>query len=192
MKTQPRRRSKAWLRFALAASATAGLVLACSGVAEHPIGIVAPSESEDQFGLLANYLDHRCGSLDCHGQVGRNLRIWGCEGMRLDDADIPSCTVSLGGRPTTVAEHQATYRSLVGLEPTVMSLVVEDHGQDPERLTFIRKARGIEPHAGGALIVPGDVQDVCITSWLAGSTNVAACASAFTFPAYPMPDASTD
>jgi hypothetical protein len=180
------------LRFAIAGSTTAALVVACSGVAEQRIGIVAPSEAEGQFGPVANYLDHRCGSLDCHGQMGRNLRIWGCEGMRLQDGDVPSCSLLLGGRPTTVDEHQATYRSLVGLEPTVMSLVVEDHGQQPERLTFVRKARGTESHAGGALIVPGDDQDVCITSWLAGSTNVMACANAFTFPAFPTPDASTD
>jgi hypothetical protein len=171
--------------------AVAGVAAACSGVTQERIGIVAPSESEDQFGPVANFLDHRCGSLDCHGQTGRNLRIWGCEGMRLDPGDISSCSALLGGRPTTVAEHQSTYRSLVGLEPTVMSLVVEDHGQQPERLTFIRKARGTEPHEGGALITPGDDQDVCITSWLAGSTDTMACANAFTFPAFPTPDAST-
>jgi hypothetical protein len=170
----------------------AALIVACASVTEHQIGIVAPSEAEDQFGPVGDFLDHRCGSLDCHGQVGRNLQIWGCEGMRLDPNDIPSCTRLLGGQRTTVAEHQATYRSLVGLEPTVMSLVVLDHGADPERLTFIRKARGIEPHAGGALIVAGDPQDVCITSWLAGSTDTTACANAFNYPAFPVPDASTD
>ena len=50
-----------------------------------------------------------------------------------------------------------------------MSQVVDDHhGEHPELLTFVRKARGTEAHKGGTLITPGDDQDVCITSWLAG------------------------
>src|SRR5689334_13673084 len=89
-------------------------------------------------GLLGPIHDHRCGSLDCHGQPGRNLRIWGCEGMRLSPSDIPECLGGpLGGRRTTPAEHQATFRSLVGLEPSVMSAVVLGGGAHPELLTFV-------------------------------------------------------
>jgi hypothetical protein len=167
------------------------IVAACSGVQEEEIGIDAPSGSEQEFGPVGDYLDHRCGSLDCHGQVGRNLRIWGCEGMRLDPADIPSCNRLVGGRPTTPAEHQATYRSLVGLEPNVMSTVVRGHGKDPLLLTFMRKATGLESHTGGALIVPGDDQYQCIVSWLAGNTSSTECASAISNPKFPMPDASS-
>jgi hypothetical protein len=170
---------------------------ACSGVQEQSIGVDAPSGSEEQFGPVADYLEHRCGSLDCHGQVGRNLRVWGCQGMRLDPNDIPSCNRLIGGNLTTPAEHQATYRSLVGLEPAVMSAVVQGQGQDPELLTFVRKACGIEPHAGGQLITLGDDQYGCITSWLAGNTDATLCVDALTFPAFPdgsapvtLPDSS--
>jgi hypothetical protein len=139
---------------------------------------------------VGDYLDHRCGSLDCHGQVDRNLRIWGCEGMRLDPQSLPSCSPKpVGGGFTTPDEHLATYRSLVGLEPTVMSAVVEGHGAHPELLTFVRKARGLEAHKGGALITPGDDQDVCITSWLAGQTDLNACSNARLYPMFPL-DAS--
>lgn len=170
----------------VAASAAAS----CSSVpADARIGVDAPNESEAQFGIVGDFLDHRCGSLDCHGQTGRNLRIWGCEGMRLDPHAIPVCSAPQGGSQTTTAEHQATYRSLVGLEPTVMSEVVGGHGVHPELLTFVRKARGLETHKGGALIVPGDPQDVCITSWLAGQTEIAACGNAIGFPQFPQ-DAS--
>jgi hypothetical protein len=173
----------------LAIAVMAG-VMASAGCSSVPsdahIGIDEPSGSEAQFGLVANYLDHRCGSLDCHGQIGRNLQIWGCEGMRLDPHDPPLCTVAT----TTPAEHQATYRSLVGLEPTVMSYVASHMGADPELLTFVRKARGTESHKGGTLITPGDVQDQCITSWLAGSTNGMACRAALDFPMFP--DASAE
>jgi hypothetical protein len=172
---------------ALAVMAGARAFAGCASVpSDARIGMDEPSGSEAQFGLVGNFLDHRCGSLDCHGQVGRDLRIWGCEGMRLDPNDSPICTV----KTTTPAEHEATYRSLVGLEPTVMSYVASHMGDDPALLTFVRKARGTESHKGGTLITPGDVQDQCITSWLAGSTNGMACRAALTFPMFP--DASAE
>jgi hypothetical protein len=45
-------------------------------------------------------------------------------------------------------------------------------------LTFIRKARGEERHTGGQLVNAGDDQDNCMTSWLSGTTDTAACANA--------------
>lgn len=181
----------------IAAAGVLGIAHALAGCSTVPsdvsIGLVAPSDSQPEFGPVADFLEHRCGSLDCHGQVGRNLRIWGCEGMRLAPTDVPQCSRQLGGRGTTSAEHEATYQSLVGLEPTVMSAVVEHQGQDPELLTFVRKARGTEAHKGGALITPGDPQDECISSWLAGNTNSIACATAIGFPMFPiLRDASAE
>jgi hypothetical protein len=178
------------------AAAVLAVGASCSSIPDDArIGIIAPDDSVDAFGPVARFLDHRCGSLDCHGQMTRNLRIWGCEGMRLDPNAISQCSRNLGGTDTTNDEIEATYRSLVGLEPTVMSTVVAGHGQHPELLTFVRKARGIESHKGGALITPGDFQDVCITTWLAGENDAnhqSACASAISFPTFPGPDASTD
>ncbi len=172
----------------IAGSALAAL--GCSSVEQSYIGINEPDSSEEGFGPVADYLDHRCGTHDCHGQVGRNLRIWGCNGMRLDPFDVPSCNRLTGGSATNKNEHIATYRSLVGLEPSVMSAVVAGHGRDPGLLTFVRKARGTESHKGGQLITPGDDQDVCITSWLAGSTNTVACSQALGYPVFGTPDAS--
>ncbi|HEY3815788.1 MAG TPA: hypothetical protein VGL81_01395 [Polyangiaceae bacterium] len=135
----------------------------CSSVQNSQIGISAPPYSQASFSVVGDYLENRCGTLDCHGQTGRNLRIWGCEGMRLaPDADPTSCE-----NPTTEEEYEATYRSLVALEPQVMSSVwagCAPYGADggdvyppgtschPELLTFIRKARGTEAHKGGQLI----------------------------------------
>jgi hypothetical protein len=82
----------------------------------------------------------------------------------------------------------------VGLEPSVMSYVVANHGSDPELLTFVRKARGEETHKGNQLIVPGDVQDQCICSWLTGTTNQTACTAAIQYATNvgvaPMPQTS--
>ena len=157
------------LFFALAALALA-LLAACSAApADARIGVHAPDRT--QFDAVGLYLVHRCGSLDCHGSAYRNLRIYGRDGLRLDPKDIPG-----GRRSTTSAELDATYRSVVGLEPVVMSAVVE--GGPPGLLTFVRKARGTESHKGNALIVPGDDQDKCITTWLAGKVDTAACGRA--------------
>jgi hypothetical protein len=163
---------------ALGASALAAW--ACSSApSDSRIGVDAPDRA--QFDDVGNFLDHRCGSLDCHGSAQRNLIIYGCEGLRLDPAAEPGCRTS-GGTDTTAAELDATYRSLVGLEPALMSAVVRGKGEHPEALTLVRKARGSEEHKGGALVVPGDAQDLCIASWLAGSTSTDACAQALTTP----------
>lgn len=156
--------------------AAVAAAIACSTPPEDArIGIDAPDRG--QFDPVGKLMGHRCGSLDCHGSIVRSFRVYGCEGLRLDPNDVPKCRAS-GGTDTTAAELDATYRSLVGLEPAVMTTVVQGKGQHPELLTFIRKARGTENHKGGQIIVPGDLQDTCITSWLAGQTNADACARA--------------
>jgi len=128
------------------------------------------------FDPVHAFLDHRCGSLDCHGTRYRNLRMWGHDGMRLAFGDVP------GASPSTTAEVDATYASIVELEPEVMAAVVADQGAAPERLTFVRKARGTEKHAGGAIITPGDVRDTCIVSLLAVQTDATACYAAVELP----------
>jgi hypothetical protein len=102
--------------------------------------------------------------------------MWGHDGMRLAFGDVP------GASPTTAAEEDATYASIVELEPEIMALVVADHGAAPERLTFVRKARGTEKHAGGAIFTPGDVRDTCILSWLASRTDATSCYAALALP----------
>ena len=168
----------------LSALAVLALGTACWDASQGQTVIDAPDGSEAAFGPVAEYLDHRCGTLDCHGETGRDLRVYGCDGMRLDPDDVPDCV----SEPTTPGEHTATYRSLVGLEPEVMNEVVQGHGAHPELLTFVRKARGTETHKGGQLITPGDVQDTCIVSWLAGATDTSACVQALAFPVFPGVD----
>jgi hypothetical protein len=169
-----------------------GSSLAACSVTQARIGVDAPPEDQFSTQGVGDYLDHRCGTLDCHGQPGRNLRIWGCFGMRLDPKDISSC---ITGTQTTMAEHHATYRSLVGLEPAVMSEVEQGNGANPDLLTFVRKAEGLESHKGGRLITPGDDQEKCIFSWLQSMTDPMACANAAS--GYPIlaaptgPDGST-
>jgi hypothetical protein len=152
------------------------------------IGVDAPSfqqytadDGTMQLTSVSDFMDHRCGSLDCHGNPQRNLQIWGCFGMRVavdGQAIYPGCR-STGGMNTTAQEYEDSYRSLVGLEPAVMSQVVSAGANgNPDLLTYVRKARGEESHKGGMLVTPGDDGDLCITTWLTGPSNTAACAAA--------------
>jgi hypothetical protein len=150
--------------------------VSCSPPANARIGIDAPNEGI--FPPVSDLLAYRCGSLDCHGSISRNFIVWSCYGLRLDQDAAPGCRQQ-GGTNTTVEEYNATYRSLVGLEPTVMSQVVASGGADPDLLTFVRKARGEEDHKGGKLWDAGAPEDLCVAQWLANDgTTPATCKSA--------------
>ena len=166
--------------FALVAAALVACGAGAFGCTGSPndarIGIDAPDRAS--FDTVGIFLDHRCGSLDCHGNRQRNLQLWGGEGMRLDPKNVATGDAN----DTTPAELDASYRSLVALEPALMSAVVQGHGEQPNLLTFVRKARGTESHKGGALITPGDDQDKCIASWLKSKVDTDACTNALKTP----------
>lgn len=121
------------------------------------------------FPLVADALQPSCGTLDCHGQRGRNLRLYGGRGLRLDPHG------NAADEATTDAEYQASFRSLIGLEPEALDRVVSSGGGDPERLSLIRKARGTERHKGGVQMLPGDPLDRCLISWLSSLLNRESC-----------------
>jgi len=129
------------------------------------------------FPPVASMLIQACGTLDCHGTVGRNLRLYGDTGLRYSPVDVPSTLI-----PTTADEIAQDYESVVGLEPEITSQVVASGGANPERLTFYRKARGLESHKGGATVAQGDPRDVCITTWLQGHADASACTAALSLP----------
>jgi len=124
------------------------------------------------FPPVAQLLDVSCGSLDCHGTVARNLRFYGSAGLRWSSTDrpfVPLCD--------TPAEVDQDYESVVGLEPAAMSAVVSSGGANPDELTMVRKARGVESHKGGQIWTQGDASDTCLVAWLSGHANSGACAS---------------
>jgi hypothetical protein len=130
--------------------------------------------AREGFDQVSNVLHARCGSLDCHGQPGRNLRLYGKDGLRFLPTDRPG----VDGGVTRDREHDENYASVVGLEPELTSDVFRDGGQLAERLTLVRKARGVEAHKGNVAAGPGSDADRCITSWLGGATDAEACAAA--------------
>jgi hypothetical protein len=148
----------------------AWLLSACSLPAADERFSIEHLPDHASFPEVAQVLVQHCGTLDCHGTRGRNLRLYGNEGLRWAASDQP-----LHPACTTTDEIDQDYDSVVGLEPEIMSAVVGDMGARPERLTLIRKARGLESHKGGAPLQTGDDADRCLSSWLASDTDNDAC-----------------
>ncbi|EYF02834.1 hypothetical protein [Chondromyces apiculatus] len=159
---------------AAALIATAMLV-ACGPLSE-PAGELRVPDRET-FPQVSDALEHRCATLDCHGKPERNLRLYGSSGLRLSAEDAP------GSGSTTDEEYGANYQAMVGLEPEILSQVVDEGGWQPERLTLVRKGRGTEHHKGEAVLVPGEDADRCLTSWLASAVDEEACTRAKDFGA---------
>jgi hypothetical protein len=149
--------------------------------------IATPKESEFSGDLgatvpvfgLEQVIERRCGTLDCHGQVGRPFRIYSQNGLREPtDADNEP-----GGAPTTASEIQDNFEAAVGLQPELMSAVVTDPTNNPpDTLLLVRKPRQEERHKGGQVVVAGDDADTCMTSWLEGQIDTAACKAAAAVP----------
>jgi hypothetical protein len=159
----------------LSAGVVLVLVAACSsGVARRPSGDEEPLAAPARAGFepVADALIATCGTLDCHGQRARNLRLYGNHGVRLAARDDP------GGAPTTAAEYDADYWSIIGLEPETLDEVVRAGGDDPDRLSLFRKPRGADAHKGGAVMQPRDPLDRCLLSWLRGAIDEDTCATA--------------
>lgn len=178
-------RARFILALLLGGAAATPVLTSCTAVAVDDRFTISRPTTTD-FDAVSNFLVHRCGSLDCHGQIARNLRLYGKEGLRLakDPCDIDA-GLDLGSPgigPTTACEREASYRSIVALEPELTSQVVQEHGAQPDRLTLIRKPRGTEDHKGGQLWSAGDVQDRCVVSWLGGKVDTAACKAALKSP----------
>lgn len=156
-------------------SAAVGAALVVSGCSS-PDGSAAvdptagdAGPSRDQFDFVAPVLSRRCGSIDCHGSIYRNMRVYGYGGLRTGtDATDPMTPMR-----DTAAEAQATYESVVGLEPELMRTVVQQGGAGVERLTFVRKGRGTEDHKGNKRLNADS--DLCVTSWLANHVDEDAC-----------------
>lgn len=119
------------------------------------------------------FMNQQCGTLDCHGQVGRPLRIYGARGLRLfsDEAKLTP-----GGKPTEEAEYRDTYESIIGLEPEATRRVIACE-QDPGTLLLLRKPSGYGPreqrdngegesHKGGRVTAAGAAGYACLYGWL--------------------------
>jgi hypothetical protein len=121
--------------------------------------------SSRRFDVVARTLDAHCGTLDCHGASSRNFRLFGFSGRRLDPTHVS------GVGATTALEAGVDYCSLTAIEPEVLARVVVEGGVEPERLTFLRKARGSEEHVGETVFAEGSAGDECLVTWISGRSD---------------------
>ncbi|HEY1959939.1 MAG TPA: hypothetical protein VGH28_30230 [Polyangiaceae bacterium] len=131
--------------------------------------ILAPDQTA--FQTVSPVFERRCGTLDCHGQEGRPLRIYSGLGLRLpnDAGNFPGTTA------TTPDEITTNYRTVIGLEPEEMTRVIA--GEDvPRDLLILKKPLMLEAHKGGPAFAPsGDPGETCITSWIDNALDKNAC-----------------
>ena len=74
---------------------------------------------------MGDVLGSHCGSLDCHGHPARNMRIYAYNGLRIADVS--------GTGTTTDAEYDASYQSVIAIDPEALAFVVDEGGDRPER-----------------------------------------------------------
>jgi hypothetical protein len=156
--------------FAVAIVASAGALLGSSTSCAHVpdetrFTLILQPDFNTYSQHVDNYLRRRCGTLDCHGQPGRALRLYGREGFRLynEDAGLIS-----GLQATTPEETRANFQAIVGLEPEEMSRLIAMQGDETElkRLLFVRKPLRLERHKGGQAMAEDDPGYRCVRSWL--------------------------
>lgn len=139
-----------------------------------PAEFDCPSEAD--WPIVSQVLERKCGTIDCHGDRARSFRLFGRNGSRLDDGDVVGSTDG-----TSTAELRENRASACGLEPEQMHAVVQGD-EELETLTLIRKPRLIEAHKGGRVWVEDSPGFVCLSSWIDGSLDRAACEAELAIP----------
>jgi hypothetical protein len=161
------------LRASVSVALACMLALAGCSTPDASATVALTLPTQEGFPYVAELMVAKCGTLDCHGNVARNLQVYGDLGLRYATTDEPCVPAA-----TTSDEVGEDYESVALLEPEEMSTVVANQGQNPEQLSMIAKPLGIESHMGGTVFAMGDDTYTCLTSWLASQTNTAACLSA--------------
>jgi hypothetical protein len=163
-----------------------GLVLAASSCASAPDpDEAAPMSPPDrgQFidGGVSAFMERRCGTLDCHGQIGRPLRIYSQNGLRKTDPNHPDAP-----RPatatTTFDEETDNYFAVIDLEPEAIGYSNSTKGAYRDFM-LLKKPLGLENngvrHKGGPVL--REVDDpgyTCLVSWIGGAVSTKDCTAA--------------
>ncbi len=184
----PFRASPAVLRV-LASAIASGTLLGCTAAPSASSVISVSGPNYDEFvgggengaGVHA-FLENQCGTLDCHGETGRPLRLYSVDGLRAPN----SAGLVSGSGLETSAELYSNFLSVISLQPEETDRVVA--GQDPPtELLLLQKPMGSVSHKGGTRIVIGDAMYRCLTSWFSAPAGEAvfdadACTEAAAIP----------
>jgi hypothetical protein len=179
-----RRTPAAGLAIAIAALGAVSLAPGCSGVPSTSDRIIVEGPPAGIFingptGGVDAVFERRCGSLDCHGQYGRPLRIYSQYGLRMPN---PS-NAGPGSGPTTTEEQNENYRSIVALEPEKMTNIIKSiPNGDPFTLLILEKPLNRESHKGGPVISKDDATSQCLAAWIGKGTLDPNCMAAALLP----------
>lgn len=146
-----------------AIAATLALGWMVAGCIPEPLITEGECPPLEDFKKVSPLLESRCGTLDCHGQTSRPLRVYGQYGLRFEDGFVSGNL----NQPTTEAEIVENHRSVCGLEPEKLTSVVAGEAE-PESLTLVRKPRLAEKHKGGRIWDQGKAPDRCLVEWARG------------------------
>jgi hypothetical protein len=169
------------LRFALGLSlaASVGSCAIASAPAGEPIGQLPSKDSFIQSGV-SEFMEKRCGSLDCHGQVGRPLRLYSQWGLRKEPGDKGA----RNSAPTTALERDENYYSVAGLEPENLATCFATKGADFKQFQLLKKPLDIAGlgvrHKGGP-VLRANQQDagwLCLYGWASGDLDAKQCQDA--------------
>jgi hypothetical protein len=135
-----------------------------------------PSQDSYLNNHVSDFMEARCGTLDCHGQDGRPLRIYSKNGLRLKNANGKRDTSA-----TTDAEKTANYFAVIGLEPENMALCYSTQGASIDNFQLLKKPLDIVGggirHKGGPVLrnTDSDKGWQCLYGFAAGNVSKADC-----------------
>jgi hypothetical protein len=148
---------------------------ACSSVDSNHVSQIAFPNRDEFKTAVSPFMEKRCGALDCHGQIGRPLRLYSQFGLRMKEGPNGTRDTS----PTTDAELTANYFAVIGIEPEDVSDSLLSQGAYNDFL-LLKKPLSIEGggvrHKGGPVLRGGDTGFDCLYSWISGKVNAANCA----------------
>lgn len=124
-----------------------------------------PNAADDSFVIVSEVLERRCGTLDCHGQAARPLRIYGNAGLRRPEPDLGTencnsdkdcpgenrmCTKGLGCVDRAITDYATYYPG--GGAGTTTSERIENWqslcGLEPELTTAVYCCAGGKDRCG--------------------------------------------
>lgn len=142
--------------------------LGCSGPSDKDVfKLTLPTTMG--FELVSDALEQRCATLDCHGDIARNMRLYSYLGLRLKKPDIS------GMGTTSPEEYESNFESVVTVAPEVISALVTRHGQGFDKWIVVTKGTGAEHHKGGSRFKKNDETYKCLFSWIQGTVSVDDC-----------------
>lgn len=141
--------------------------------------VSSPDRREFIEGGVSEFMERRCGALDCHGQVGRPLRIYSQLGLRLRAGPDGARDVSA----TTPEERLQNYFSVVGLEPESIGDTVRTQGDYIDYQLLLKpldESGGGVRHKGGPVLRMSDTDPgwMCLHGWISGRHDPAQCRAA--------------